>query len=537
MTLNKNTAAYIFFVSFLLSISLSGCGGGGSNSTTQTTPSATPTNTAPIIVSPNADQSATVGLNFNYDATKGGTTVTDADGDSLTYSIVFDPSSTSLTSSDGIISGTPSQSGTINVTLTANDGKGGQVSDIFNVEVVEPVTSNQKPNIIFLITDDQGLDASAEYAVANDPPSTPNLTTLANTGLIFDNLWVSPTCSPTRAGLMTGKYSLRSQVFQPGDSLMTTETILHSFLKNGNATSVYNSALIGKWHLGNGRTGPNDFGIDYFAGITNGGVSDYWDWTLNVNGTNSNNTTYVTSALTDLAIDWVNEQTNPWFLWLAYNAPHTPFHLPPTDLHSRSLSGTDADIAANPRPYYLAAIEALDTEFGRLMNSLSAQQRDNTIIIYIGDNGTPSQVIDRSVFPTGSKDTLFQAGVSVPMFVSGAGVTRVGERESALINHTDFFPTFVELAGGDLDSYNDGKSFASLLTSDTTIPRSVAYSEDENGFAIRNTRYKLVETNSGTQDLYDLQTDPTEQDNLLDSSADTSAILAELETAASDIRQ
>jgi len=346
----------------------------------------------------------------------------------------------------------------------ANGTQSGQI-------VSAATTSSDKPNIIFIISDDQGLDASPQYSLSSDLPETPNLTAIANSGLIFDNAWVSPTCSPTRAALMTGKHSNRTSVFAPGDELPASEIILQSYLKNHADTSEYASAVIGKWHLGSGNSGPNDFGIDHFAGM-------------------------------------------------------------PTGLHNRSLSGTDADIAANPRPYYLAAIEAMDTEFGRLWDSLSTAEQSNTIIIYLGDNGTPRQVKDNSVAQTGSKDTLYQGGVNVPMFISGPAVTRTGERESALISHTDFFPTIAELSGANLPAYQDGRSFADLLSDASSATREDTYTESNDGWTARNDSFKLINNTGGTQELYDLNADPAEQTNLLNSSGDYTATVAALTSAA-----
>ena len=288
--------------------------------------------------------------------------------------------------------------------------------------------------------------------------------------------------------------------------------------------------------MGGGRTGPADFGVEHFAGILSGGVQDYFDWTLNINGTNSNSTNYVTSELTDQAMDWVSQQTQPWFLWLSYNAPHSPFHLPPTDLHDRSLSGTETDINANRRDYYLAAIEAMDTEFGRFWNSLPPAEQDNTYVIFIGDNGTPGQVIDRSIAQNGSKSSLFQGGVNTPMFISGPGVTRSGEREDSLITHTDFFPTIVELAGGELSNYQDGKSFADILTNGATPHRDYSYTNSLDGWTIRNATHKLITYPDGSQDLFDLANDPEEATDLLDGSTDTSTILTELTDEANRLR-
>ena len=530
---------FIYSAIYSLAFCLTACGGGSSSTASNTpTPTATPTpsNSAPTLTTANLDQGARVGTPFTYDATISNTAFTDADGDTLTYSITFSPSAQGLASDGGTISGTPSQAGTITVTITANDGNGGEVSDTFDIVITEAVASNAPtPNIIFVISDDQGKAASAEYNVSSDLPSTPNLSALANNGIIFDNLWVSPSCSPTRAGLITGKYSLRTNVFAPGNPLSPTETILQQFLKTDPAGAGYASAIIGKWHLGGGVSGPNDFGVDHFAGITNGGVNNYFNWTLNVNGTNSTQTTYVTSELTDQAIDWIDDQTTPWFLWLAYNAPHTPFHVPPAGLHSRALSGTAADIAANPRPYFLASIEAMDTEFGRLWNSLSAQEQADTIVIYIGDNGSPASVADRTLI-NGNKGGLLQGGINTPMFVSGAGVTRIGEREDALINHTDFFPTIAEITGANLAAINDGQSFKVLLENQNATSREVTYSEDDGGWTIRNERYKLIESSNGARDIYDLQLDPVEQTDLLNGATDVSAILSELEADANIIR-
>jgi arylsulfatase A-like enzyme len=462
-------------------------------------------------------------------------TFSDADGDTLNYSVTFSPSNNGLSESDGVISGTPAQTGVYTITITANDGNGGQTSDSFDITVNAAMSSN-KPNILFVITDDQGKDASAEYSLSTDLPNTPNFSVLANNGVIFDNLWVSPTCSPTRAALISGKYGHETNVLSPGDVLPVGEIILQSFLKNEPATSEYANAIIGKWHLGGGRTGANDYGVEHFAGITTGGVQDYFDWTLNVNGTNSNSTNYVTSELTDQAIDWVSQQTQPWFLWLSYNAPHSPFHLPPNDLHERSLSGTQVDINANTRDYYLAAIEAMDTEFGRFWSNLTPTEQDNTLVIFIGDNGTPGQVIDPAIAQNGTKSSLLQGGVNTPMFISGPGVTRSGEREDSLITHTDFFPTIFELAGGTLSNYQDGQSFATLLTNAASSHRDYSYTNSADGWTIRNATHKLIEYSDGSQDLFDLVNDPEESTDLLNTGGNHTAILTELEDEANRLR-
>ena len=245
-------------------------------------------------------------------------------------------------------------------------------------------TTSDQPNILLIIADDQGLDASAQYTLSSDLPVTPTLNQLASQGIIFDNAWATPACTTTRSTMITGKYGVNSGVLDIGDILPAGSVTLQQFLAQDENTDNYQSAVIGKWHLGGtaaDASHPATVGIDYFAGTLRGAISDYTDWDLTVNGQTTGSTEYHSSAITDLAIDWIDDQAQPWFLWLAYVAPHTPFHLPPAELHTQTLSGTEADIAANPRAYYLAAIEAMDTEIGRLLGTMTEAELDNTIIL------------------------------------------------------------------------------------------------------------------------------------------------------------
>ncbi len=400
----------------------------------------------------------------------------------------------------------------------------------------------KSPNILLVIADDLGLDASNQYAISAEQPITPTLDQLANEGLVFENAWSSPTCSPTRAGILTGKYGSRTGVLEPGDVLSEDETSLQSYIHQ-HLPGKYTDAVIGKWHLGpspGGLDHPEALGINHFAGILVGGVDDYEDWTLTVNGERSNETRYVTSKLVDLAIEWTGEQQKPWFLWLAFNAPHTPFHLPPADLHDRQLSGTEADIDANPLPYYFAAIEAMDTEINRLLNSLDAETRDNTIVIFMGDNGTPGQVAQSPYRRGKAKGSLYQGGVNIPFFVSGPGVTRTNDRESALINTTDLFSTIASLAGVNVDQVHDSTSFEYLLGYDQPSERHFQFSEQSadtgEQWALSDGMYKLIEPSDGDQELYELAVDPFEDTDLIASGAAPMEIMEDLEYLVDQIR-
>ncbi|OEK08431.1 sulfatase [Flavivirga aquatica] len=372
---------------------------------------------------------------------------------------------------------------------------------------------NSKPNILLVIADDMGLDACPSYNIGTIKPNMPHLQNLINNGLQFNNVWSNPTCTPTRAGIITGKYGFRTGVTKVDDELSTSEISLQKFL-DLNTSSLYTHAVIGKWHLSKDNSHPNNMGIDYYAGTLGGGVRSYTNWTLNINGNTSSSSEYITTKLTDLAINWVDDQTQPWFLWVAYNAPHTPFHLPPNNLHSQgTLASDQASIDANPLPYYMAALEAMDTEMGRLINSLSQEEKDNTVIIFVGDNGTPNQVVQEYNMRR-AKGSIYQGGVNVPMIVSGKDVSRVNEIENALINTTDLYATIADIAGTGTTEINDSKSFKSLFTDANGNKRNYIYTENED-YTIRNNTHKYIYFENGSEALYNLSESPLETLNLL----------------------
>lgn len=379
---------------------------------------------------------------------------------------------------------------------------------------IDPGTNNAtKPNIVLVIADDMGKDATPNFSEGSVKPNMPTLQSLMDSGITFNNLWSYPVCTPTRASILTGKYGVNTGVLEVGDLISTSETSLQSYI---NSNNDYATAIIGKWHLSNSATDPITMGIDYFAGIVNGGVADYFNWNFNENGIPLNSTTYTTTKLTDTAIDWVADQTKPWFLWMAYNAPHIPFHLAPTDLHSQGNLPTDeASINANPIPYYMSAIEAMDTELGRFLNSLSSEDRANTVIIFIGDNGTPGKVAQNPYSRLKVKGSLYQGGVNVPMIVSGRDVNRLGEREDALIHTTDLFATIANITGVSVSEIHNSKSFYPQLTSTTNDDRLYVYTEIVDGYAIRNATYKLMKYDNGDEELYNLVVDPYENSNLI----------------------
>ena len=307
----------------------------------------------------------------------------------------------------------------------------GQISlrhTLFLLATAFAISANAAPqNILLIIADDYGIDSSSLYntnAAASQPP-TPNINALAQSGVLFRNAYVNPVCSPTRSCLITGRYGFRTGI---GDVIASASsptlsaselTLPDAFAAN--ASLGYQLASFGKWHLANGINTPGTIGgWPHFAGSLQGAITSYTNWTKTVNGVSTAGyTNYATTDLVNDASAWIQARgTNNWFAWIAFNAPHTPLHLPPTNLcpHYATLSGTSIDISTNPRKYFEAMVEALDTEIGRLLESVN---RTNTHIIFLGDNGTQSVV--QPPFPSNrGKNTLYEGGTHVPFIIVGA---------------------------------------------------------------------------------------------------------------------
>jgi len=391
---------------------------------------------------------------------------------------------------------------------------------------VLPVGVQAAPNILLVIADDMGLDASACYSVGKRQAKMPTLEAMCAKGMVFDNAYAAPVCSPTRASIMTGKYGFRtgigSAIPRKGNGgLSVNETSLFDVLAQTN----YSANLIGKWHLADGGDGldhPAKLGVPDYFGLYSGGTKDYSDWRAVSNGKRVAVKDYATTEFTNRAIEWIGGQNSPWFLWLAYNAPHTPFHVPPQNLHSAgNLSNSKSAIRSNPVPYYNAMLQALDTELGRLMASMSKTVRDNTIVIFMGDNGSPNQVA-RGVYGShGAKGTIYESGTNVPFIVSGPGV-KAG-RNDGFVYSADLFSTIAAIAGTSAKT-TDSFDFRTMLTGGRS-QRDYVYLEHfadakakrntMHGWAVRQGDYKLIQEDGEKPALYNVARDPTEAKNLL----------------------
>jgi len=408
-------------------------------------------------------------------------------------------------------------------------------------------SSSSKPNILLIIADDFGLDACPNYNIGTIKPNMPHLQKMANKGITFDNFWAFPMCSPTRASIITGKYGVKTGVLNASNAstIGANEKTIQAYLDE-HLGKIYAHSIIGKWHLSKGEPNrPTEMGIDYYAGILSGAASSYYDWDLVENGISKSSTEYITTKITDLAINWINNQDKNWFCWLAYSAPHTPFHLPPNEMHSHANLATDqASINANPQAYFMAMAESMDYEIGRLLDNIPQEELENTIIIFMGDNGTAGEVIQSPYISNRSKGSIFQGGISVPLIISGKGVSRINDRDDNLINSSDLFTSIAQIAGININEYENSKSFHSLLTQKTTNNRIYNYSEVLNdspvksGYTIRNKTYKLIKLDSGAEKLYNLLNDPFETNNLINKlSTEEKIVYNELITEANKIRK
>ncbi|OEK07913.1 hypothetical protein A8C32_15670 [Flavivirga aquatica] len=356
-------------------------------------------------------------------------------------------------------------------------------------------TFAQSPNIIFILTDDHGYgDVGFNEGHASDI-ATPNLDALAAAGTVFTSAYaVHPFCGPSRAGLMTGRYphefgaqyNLSDSNTTQGVSL--SETFFSTVLQNAG----YNTGVIGKWHLGQ-PTGyrPNQRGFDYFYGMLygghvyftgGGGGSTQYRSPLRENEglAGEPNGLYLTDLFSDKGVDFINDaETNdndPFFLFMSYNAPHTPL---------QALASDKAILAAPPysfdylgdtsRENYAAMVYSVDRGVKKLVDALTANgELNNTLIVFMSDNGGKSeshaQYGGANNGPLrGDKGDTYEGGFRVPMFMYWPGTVPAGKKYDYNVSALDLYPTFVNLAGASIPAGKeiDGKDIMANVINET----------------------------------------------------------------------
>lgn len=340
---------------------------------------------------------------------------------------------------------------------------------------VSPAPEPQAPpNVLLVLLDDVGTDKVSAYEEHPTPVHTPAIDGLADSGLLFRNAYAYPICGPARAALLTGRSARRTGMGEnieiderlqlPLDELLLPEALWA-------APDPWDDAAIGKWHLAgrpstDGPMHPLRSGFRTHKGAL-GNLSQYTYWQRLVDGTPELEERYATTVQVDDALDEIEVMAEPWLLYLAFSAPHTPFHRPPEELTTTALP-----VAPGPADLQRAMLEALDTELGRLLTSIEPEVRDRTLVVVMGDNGTTERAVEPPRAGGQAKLTVYEGGVNVPLVVSGPGVVRPGREVDELVHITDLFPTVTELArvpdgalvdGGGQPVVLDGISLVPLL--------------------------------------------------------------------------
>lgn len=412
------------------------------------------------------------------------------------------------------------------------------------------------PNALLVVIDDLGVDHAPCYAP--DAVAAPTIESLCASGVVFDQAWAMPTGSATRATILTGRYGRRTGI---GDSLQRSDVIISdsefSLPRAMTAADlIHEKSHFGVWDLGGDPETPNLMGWDYFGGVLESGLLTYDGYSKYTQGVARNVDAYITTDQVDDAIDWIGHRDRvPWTMWLAFVAAHEPFHVPPKELHEfGDLVATEDLVESSPRLFYDAAIQALDTELGRLLDSLEPEVRDQTTVIIVGDNGSPPELYPTEVdeegeeLPKRARGTLYQGGVHVPLIVSGPGVAGAPRRSDALVHTADLYPTMLELVGTSVEEVVpstvtlDAVSLTPLLDDTARGVRTRLYSEIFGetqsqrlaGSTLRDDRYKVILFENGVVEAYDLLGDPDEQFDLyLDETAEIrprlDALVSELE--------
>ena len=411
----------------------------------------------------------------------------------------------------------------------------GVVATVLGFALVDVVAAGEKPNIVHIVADDLGWK-DVGFNGATDI-RTPNLDALAAGGTRLTQFYVQNMCTPTRSALMTGRYPFRyglQTIVIPGPAsfgLNTDEVLLPQVLKEAG----YTSAIIGKWHLGpTPEWSPAQRGFDYQYGAMIGEV-DYFthsdagvlDWFRDNQPVKEEG--YTTQLIGDDAVRYIEAQDgkNPFYLYLTFNAPHTPYQAP------EEYIAKYADIEDPTRRTYAAMVDCLDENIGKVVAALDRKGlRENTLILFHSDNGgtrnamAAGQMADMSKIKLpcdngpyrDGKGTLFEGGHLVAALANWPGRIKPGNA-NGLIHAVDILPTLAALAGASTAACKplDGLNVWSALSGAGPSPRTeFVYNIEPFRAAIRAGDWKLIwrPLIPSSVDLFNLAEDPYEQNNL-----------------------
>jgi arylsulfatase B len=395
----------------------------------------------------------------------------------------------------------------------------------------------QKPNIVYIVADDLGWK-DVGFNGATDI-KTPNIDKLAATGARLEQFYAQPMCTPTRAALMTGRYPFRyglQTAVIPSVStygLDTSEWLLPQALKEAG----YETAIIGKWHLGHAdkKYWPKQRGFDYQYGAMIGEL-DYFthdehgvlDWFRNNEPVREEG--YTTTLLGNDAVKFINERnaSTPFFLYLTFNAPHTPYQAP------QKYIDRYKNIQDPTRRTYAGMVACLDDEIGRVVDALDKKKlRDNTLIIFHSDNGGTRSAMFAGVMADMSKikipcdngpyregkGTLYEGATRVCALVNWPGHIPAGITVDEMIHVVDMYPTLVTLAGASTAKSKplDGLDVWQTISQGKPSPRTeIVYNVEPFRASVRQGDWKLIwrPMLPSSVDLYNIKQDPSEKNNV-----------------------
>lgn len=397
-----------------------------------------------------------------------------------------------------------------------------------------PADHPDRPNIVFIMADDLGW-ADVAFHGGNAP--TPNLDRLASEGIELGHHYAAPVCSPTRAGLLTGRCWSRFGITAPTNTLALppgTVTLARALRSCGYAT-----CLVGKWHLGSTPAwGPNHFGFDHSYGSLAGGVTAWshrykkgpYSKTWHRNGELLDEEGHVTDLLTNEAVRWIEARDDkPFFLYVPFTAVHLPINEP-----QLWLDKVPDRITSEIGRQYAACVMHLDDGVGRILKALDRKGlRKDTLVVFTSDNGGSTATNNTQPYPPddsppgrltanngslrGQKGSVYEGGTRVPTLVSWPGriTTRTEPTPASVV---DWMPTFCELAGfrSQADLRWDGTSLADLLRNGKPVPARPIYIAGPRwrSVSLRMGEWKLVVSGKDRNELFDIANDPTESTDL-----------------------
>jgi arylsulfatase A-like enzyme len=394
-----------------------------------------------------------------------------------------------------------------------------------------PAANSSPPNIVIILTDDQGY---ADISLNPHHPkevSTPHMDALAEHSVAFTQGYTSGhVCSPTRAGLMLGRYQQRVGVYSAGDGGRGFDPklpIFPSFLPQ-----EYVSTALGKWHLGLDDDYPElkwhamNRGFDECYGFMGRGGHSYFDLRSDSEGKFAhpmyrnkdriNDEGYMTTRLTEEAVAFIDRnKSQPFLLYLAYNAVHAPPEAPEDDIAAYQTRFPDI---GKERQVLMAMLKHLDDGVGDVVAKLKQEQLfDNTLLFFLTDNGGASAMHADNTPLRGFKGSLMEGGIRTPFLVSWPAKFTGGRTVDTPVISLDILPTAIDaISKLPTDNDFDGKSLLPLLTGESQSLHDTLYWCKEGGeWAVRRGDWKLRSA-KGQMELFNLADDPSEQRNLVD---------------------